>query len=652
MSDKRKKPKRKRKQTIQPLSPEKRKWSLIGVFALGFLLYANTIPYGYTQDDAIVITENMFTQQGLAGIPGLLQHDTFYGFFKEEGKAQLVSGGRYRPLTPVMFAIEWALFGESPWVGHLINALLYGLTAVIVFFLLHWMGGKSRWPEYAWQFALVGTVLYTVHPLHTEVVANIKGRDEIMSLLLSIGALWLVVRRLPTVRRTDTVMSGMLFFLALLSKENAITFLAVLPVTILFFRISGWRRVIRMAIPFVIAAVAFLVIRGEVIGWDFGGTPRELLNNPFLKIENNRYVDFDPSEKYATITYTLGHYIKLLFIPHPLTHDYYPRHIDIMTWADWRVILSLIVHIALIVLAVYGWRKRQLYSYGILFYFITVSVVSNIVFPVGTNMSERFMYMPSLGWAIAVSGILCAVFRGRQRLLFAVAGIIALLFAVKTITRNTVWKSNYTLFTTDIQTSKNSAKLLASVGGELLATMDNENEGPARDATVQRALQYLSRAVEIHPNYKLGYLIKGNAHYYLEQWDYAIACYERVLRLDPDNTEATKNLGIAYRDAGRYFGEKEGDLQKSIEYLSRAYRLLPNNYETVHTLGVAYGLNGQSEKAVEMFRKGVELAPDNATAHFNLGLAYQRSGNLEMAAFHREKAVELDPEILQKQRQN
>ena len=56
------------------------------------------------------------------------------------------------------------------------------------------------------------------------------------------------------------------------------------------------------------------------------------MNNPFLKIEGNQWVPFSGAEKMATIFYTLGYYIKLLLVPHPLTHDYYPRHIDIMNW--------------------------------------------------------------------------------------------------------------------------------------------------------------------------------------------------------------------------------------------------------------------------------------------------------------------------------
>jgi len=78
-----------------------------------FLLYGNTLNHDYTQDDAIVIYDNMYTTQGISGIPGILKYDTFKGFFKVEGKDKLVSGGRYRPFTLIMFALEWQLFKKQ-----------------------------------------------------------------------------------------------------------------------------------------------------------------------------------------------------------------------------------------------------------------------------------------------------------------------------------------------------------------------------------------------------------------------------------------------------------------------------------------------------------------------------------------------------------
>ena len=115
---------------------ESRKLQLIILAALSIVLYANTITHDYTQDDAIVINDNEFTTQGFAGIPALLKYDTFRGFFKVDGKEKLVSGGRYRPLTPVMFAIEYQLFGYNPVIGHLLNILWFTLLVLVLYLSL------------------------------------------------------------------------------------------------------------------------------------------------------------------------------------------------------------------------------------------------------------------------------------------------------------------------------------------------------------------------------------------------------------------------------------------------------------------------------------------------------------------------------------
>ncbi|HLF63987.1 MAG TPA: tetratricopeptide repeat protein, partial [Saprospiraceae bacterium] len=431
---------------------------------------------------------------------------------------------------------------------------------------------------------------------------------------------------------------------------NAITFLLIIPLALVFFAKQTWVQALKNTLPFLGAAILFLVLRGQVIGWSFGDAPRELLNNPFLKIVGNQYVDFSPGEKLATILFTLGKYAQLLFFPHPLTHDYYPRHIDIMHFGDWQVLLSLVFYLTLFALAIAGFRKRKVWAFGVLYYLITLSIVSNIVFPIGTNMSERFMYMPSLGWSIALGSLFVYLLDYNKNLVWIILGCVALALSMRTVMRNPVWKDNYTLFTTDIQTSQKSAKLLAATGGELVTQFGTKPQSPERDTHLHEALDYLHRAQAIHPNYKLSYLLEGNAQFYLKNWDESIAAYQRVLALSPDDADAKRNLGIAYRDAGRYFGEQQNDVMKAIKYLSEAIKILPDDYETVHAMGVAYGIGGNPVQAINYFKRGVELQPDNATAHFNLGLAYQRVGDTINAQKHRDHAVALDPQILERRK--
>jgi tetratricopeptide (TPR) repeat protein len=652
------------------------------IFSLGVLLYANTLRHDYTVDDAIVIYDNEFTLKGLAGIPGLLKYDTFRGFFKVEGKEQLVAGGRYRPLTPLMYAAEVEFFAPKKrddkgqptldkdgdpvydaneggkrnavkFVGHLVNVLLYGLTGVILFWLLLQIlsgeGKADKTGNVALFTALAATLLFVVHPLHTEAVANVKGRDEIVSLLGSLAALYLSWRAFFENKPTLNLAAAVLFFLALLSKENAITFLAIVPLTFYFFSKAKTGSIVRQTVPFLAVAMLFLLIRGSVLGWAMGGEPpRELMNNPFLKLVNGQYVDVSFGEKFAMIFYTLGKYVQLLIFPHPLTHDYYPRHVDVMTFADWRSLGSLLLYLALGVYALIRLPKKDPVSYGILFYLVTLSIASNIVFPIGTNMSERFVYMPSVGFSLVVAVLVYRLTGGRiatSKPLLAGGCLVLLLLAGRSFLRNFDWKDNFTLFLTDVKVSDKSAKLLNACGGELIAQSIKPENAARKNEMLTQAVQYLQEAVKIHPGYKNAWLLLGNASNYLQQYEPSIQYYQRALKLDPNYGEARNNLGITFREAGKFFGEQKGDLNKALEYLLQAYQLRPDEYETLRLLGVAYGVGGNHPKAIEFFTKALERQPNDAMALFNLGSAYFYAGQTEKGNEYIQRAKAINPNI-------
>ncbi|MCB0661483.1 MAG: tetratricopeptide repeat protein [Saprospiraceae bacterium] len=615
------------------------------VFLVAFLVYANTLGHDYTQDDAIVIYDNEFTTQGLSGIPDILKYDTFRGFFKVEGKDKLVVGGRYRPLTLVMFALEWQIFGRNPFIGHLISVLLYGFTCVLLYWLL-----LTLFKDYKKQlplglFALGGALLFTVHPVHTEVVANIKGRDETMALMGSLGALLLLLKGIDGENVKLKGLAILVFFLALFSKENTITFLAIIPLSLWFFRKLTPGKALVATAPFLGAAIVFLLIRGSIIGWSLGEPPMELMNNPFVKLQGNGFVPFAFGEWLATIIFTLGKYLLLLIFPHPLTHDYYPRHVEIMQFSDWQVLLSLLVYIGLGVFAFLKIGKRNILAFSILYYLITLSIVSNLLFPVGTNMSERFLFMPSVALGIALPFLFVLLerkFQGKNWLLIGVA-IIGLLFAGKTISRNFVWKDNYTLFTTDVHTSVRSAKLQNAVGGEMINAATKVQDPGRKTTLLQEAITHLDIALEIHPVYKNAWLLKGNALNYLKEYDKAIASYQQALAIDPDYPEAHNNLLITYRDAGRYFGEEKGDIPRALQYLSKAYEKDSTDFETIRLLGVANGIMRNHGEAIRYFTEAVKLQPENADLLFNLGSAYYNAGNAEEGLRWHTKARQLDP---------
>ncbi len=155
--------------------------------ALAFLLYANTLGHGFVADDPVVLTQNRLVQSGLAGIPGIFSDDSFAGYLPEGATEGLLEGGRYRPLSLACFAVLQSVFGTKSLVFHLFSVLLYAGVCLLLYRVLLLALKPGRESSVAALMAWGATLLFVTHPVHTEVVANIKSCDEQMALL---GWLW------------------------------------------------------------------------------------------------------------------------------------------------------------------------------------------------------------------------------------------------------------------------------------------------------------------------------------------------------------------------------------------------------------------------------------------------------------------------------
>ncbi|MBK8555427.1 MAG: glycosyltransferase family 39 protein [Lewinellaceae bacterium] len=640
------------------------------VFGFAFSLYANTLTHGFVLDDAIVITDNMYTQKGIEGIPGILSKDTFYGFFKEGGKENLVSGGRYRPFTLVVFAILYQFVGASTFAFHLLTVLLFALTCVLLFRTLQLLFAQKLGQEHATLLSLLTTALFAAHPIHTEVVNNIKGCDEIITLLLSMGTLYLVLKAYDTGKAALAWLSALVFFLACLSKENAVTFVVIIPLALWFFRTKTNERVpqsiFSAVLPSFIGFLVFFILRGSILHWKFGAAPMEFMNNPFLKIVGDHWAPFSFAEKLATVMYTLGKYVLLLIFPHPLTHDYYPRQIPMKTFADPAVLASVLLYAGMAWYAIAGIQKKDPVRFGILFYLLTLSIVSNLVFPVGTSMGERFAFIPSLGFCLVAAVLLLRLMQSgaawqtaKLSTVLVVSGIVLALFSIKTLTRNPAWASNEKLFFTDAKTSTNSAKIQNAMGGILFDKAKTLSAGPERDKMFRESMQYADKALSIYPNYKEAMLIRAGSQIFLNEYEGSLRDYRRAIQIAPEDKKIPGYLALALREAGQFYGEKKGDLATAMKYLNESWQLNALDPATARLLGVACGFQGGgamqrgqvaeaaslNQQALEWFKKAVALAPNDASLQYDLGTAYYIVGDKTNGEACHNKAFELDPEL-------
>jgi protein O-mannosyl-transferase len=621
---------------------------------ISFVLYGNTLWNKYCLDDAIVITKNQFTKKGLSGISDIFKNETFTGFFGKQ--KQLISGARYRPLSLATFAIEQEYLGNSPAFSHFINILLFAFTAFLLFLIIV-LTFKSYFPEVE-LFASLAVLLFLFHPIHTEVIANIKGRDEILALFFSLWAAYCLVKFKTDHKKYWVFIGSFLWLAALFSKENAIVFALIFPLFYYFLPDFKWKQLIFPAIIYAISAVIFISVRQYVIGGLYLSDSNELMNNPFL------HTTF--AQKSATILYTLGFYIKLLILPHPLTYDYYPYHIPVVNWFNVYVMVSLVLYVFLLVVSIYIFRKRNIISFSTLFYLIPIIPVSNIFFPVGAFMNERFIYFSSIGFCVLLGYFFYLGISKQKRVwLYSVLGGILLLYGIKTITRNTVWKNDYTLFIHDVNISKNSAKGNCAAGGVILDNLDTTGDKNIQEVEIARAIHYLRKAIEIHPVYMDAWVLLGNAYFKLNDYDSAQYYYSTVLKINPNfRTAITNMLAVAenisgadskikvyqeilnydttnyqiYYRLGQLFGKEKNDLNQALVYYKKAEIINPGAKEIYMDMGVIYGLLKDFKSSVEMLQKAQRIDPADANIVRNIGITYQLQGDMLNAGKYFQRA--------------
>ena len=619
------------------------------LFVLAFVFYGNTITNEYAMDDVVVIKNNSFTQQGLEGLDDIFTQDSFTGYLGHNKR--VVQGGRYRPLSIATFAIEYEFFGQNPHISHFINVLIYALIGLLIFMILTRPGifqYLHEWYEremgYDWKFLVPFFIalIYILHPLHTEAVANIKGRDELFAMLFSLLTLYFSIRYAEKPRIHWLIWCFLAFGLGMLSKENTITFLAVVPLTLWVFTKTSIRTKIYAEIPLVAATLLFLIVRINISGLPGGEAPDNIMNNPFA--------DMSGSERYATTFYTLLLYLKLLFFPHPLTVDYYPYHIPVINWADIRAILPLLIYLALLVYAVILIFRKSIVAYSILFYLVTLSIVSNLFFSIGTFMSERFLFMPSLGFAIFSGYVLLValpaqapVKKYNRPLLytaFTALFIMLAFFGTKAIIRNNQWEDDYTLFSHDVKISTNSAFGNKSLGNHLIEEALETDNTKQKEQYLSKALKHLHKAVKINPDYTKALFLLGNAEYLYAKnfkenhnnFERAFHYYGELLNRDPDHEEAYENIAVILNNVK--------DPQFRLKIWKDLYQLNSDRFEVNYQLGILYRDHQQNyELAIKHLRKALEKRPGHASALMNLGVAYANKGNWKAAENYHLEAI-------------
>ena len=637
------------------------------------LIYANTLTLHYALDDRMVILESKYTLKGgWDSVKAIFTEDTFTGYFGAEHA--IVAGGRYRPMSQLTYMIETQLFGKHikekigdlddyynlhnaanedyfyetplPVVNHLMNLIYYILLCLLIYEVLARIFPQYEEKKWFQSLPFLAVLLFAVHPIHTEVVANVKGRDEIFAMLGAFAALWCSLKYVDTRKWYWLVVSLLAFTFGIFSKENTITFLAVLPLALYYCHNENKRTAdyFITLIPLVLGSAFFLWARYKALG---------SMMQPDLtaNILNNPYVHSTRAQQIATVLITWGIYLKLIFFPHPLTHDYYPHQIAITDFSNPLVWLILAGCIALVGYSIWKLKKKTVPAFGILYFIVTFSIVSNLLFNVGTFMNERFVFMSSIGFTLIVGWWLYLLATSSvpalQKTAVGITTAVCLLFGIKTFTRNFTWKDDFTLFLTDVKTSNNSIKCNISAGGSCLQIWKkSQKERDKRDA-----YRYLEKALKLDDHALNAYLLLSELASLDENPELAYQAAYNATLIDPENPQGQNLLRQATNMKKAHELDPvnklldEGKVDDAWREVNAILEKDPNNIVAKNVKGNVLGRGyGRLDDAIKIFEEIVAEQPDFSSAWENMGIAYaikRDFTNAERCLLH---AHELSPD--------
>ncbi len=628
-------------------------------------LNLNTLKNETAFDDDIVMVKNIFVQQGFGGIGKIFGKESFRGFCEYLDVSNAISGGRYRPLSIASFAVEQQLFGETfgneylkakkslkqlkienapqskiieaenevqsieskmqtealnlSTIRHLIQVLLFTLSMVALFWFLHFY----LFPQNG-SIAFVATLFFVFHPVHTEVIANIKSRDEILSFLFIILSCIFIFSNAKKGEPKKLILGCISFFCALLSKEYAI----VLPLILVAgISISYKQKVLEILkskwfILLALTDAAFVLMRINIVG-------KVKASQKLIDVIDDPYMYANLQQTIATKIQLLDEYLRLLFFPYKLSYDYSFNHFPYVTFTNWQVWLSLIIWIGVLLATVKLWQKKHVIAFPLILFLSFFILVNNLVFNIGATMGERLIYHSSLGFCIIIAWLMymlvARIKLADQTKMIAANLFLVIIFSLlsfKTISRNAQWKNNYTLFTNDVKIVPNSTLANGNAGSaylnhglSLVSDLKNSSKTDSLNtiAYADTALSFFNTAISIYPDFTDAYINRANCYKQKNDLKNMVMDWKTAASKSKGRSAVlAKNARFLLNMSNEVYQQKEYD--KAVSLLRDAVLIDKQNVEIWLTLGGVEFLLGNFSEAATALEKVVELNPSSEDA--------------------------------------
>ena len=490
-------------------------WIRLFLACFVLLLYGQIVSFDFTLDDESVYTNNELVQKGATNILTIFSQSSLGA-----GSENTVNHP-YRPLTMLSFAMDKSLFNATSKGAHMVNLILYLILIQVLFSLLRKMfSGASV------SFAAFITLLFAAHPVHSEVVASIKSRDEILAALFGFLA-W--QRFLPSIagqaQQNISWPAVFLLMLAFFSKESSVVFVALLPLSSWMFFQTSPKSLLKPFLTFLTAAMLFLIVRQLVIGSEKSNVVMKTLDNILFSATNI-------NEAIGTRLALLFQYLKLLFYPWPLVWDYSFHQIPLSHFSDVLSLSGFVAYLFLGGCAVYLFTKNKIVAFSILFFLIAIAPISNVFFINSTSIGERLLFIPSLGFCIGITQVFSSMnFRffkkSDKRVSNVLLIVLLVIFSGLTVSATSNWKDNLTLFRHGVKVSPNSARTHFNLGVEYWKRAMKGADVSSTAENTQMGIIELKRSIDIYPEQFMAMTNLGCLYDLRGDFDSSRICFEQ-----------------------------------------------------------------------------------------------------------------------------
>lgn len=627
---------------------QKTRFQLAIILLLPLLFYANSLSNDYNLDDEFIIRNHQLVHGGIASIPALFRSSFNSG---EQSKDY-----GYRPIPLVTAAIEYQFFGQKPVVSHAVSLGLYIVTLFLLYTFLQTAIG-SRYP----LLPFLTVLFFALHPVHTEVVNNVKCRDQLCALLFAVVAWHSSLSASLHGSKKSLAIAFVAAMLSMLSNPTAVVMLATIPLWLYFFGKVSWKNFFFFVLTFLALYVSYKLLV-------------EVIKNKTINAKNESFFWENPLYIVRDIWLRLGvgfgalwQYLRLLFVPYPLRYYYGFNQIPLVSFWSFVPLLSAALHLGIGLIALWHWRGKTLIGFIAAYYLLTVLPFSNLLKPGPGIVAERWIYAGSLAIALLTAyGVwqLIQQNKAKQQPYAFVSSVAIALCLLTTyswiiVTRTPNWRNLETLALHDLAYLPNSVKAYAAAAEVLMpkylrnkdnAVLTQQIKGYlekviALDSTYAEphnnlallyenakdtatAIRYYQKAIELR-GYKSPTSVTNLANIYHKQKknDEIIQMYRKCIGADSTQLEPYINLARIL--------SMTNQPQEALRINEKALQRFPKNAAIIHdNTARIYYENGDKASAIKSWEAAYSVDTTDAAASFKLYNVYKEIGNAEKAQYY------------------